>query len=300
MEPVESPTPDESSRCSVRSLRRHDSLVGTALPAHRFLLVEDPGQWGRDPHPTGSLPAPVASHALACARELGARLLLIRRPGRQSTGAGRHWAVADVLSGVVRGGRVADIRELVDVDLRRDGTESQDPTYLVCTQGRHDVCCAVEGRPVAAALAAMAPAATWECSHVGGDRFAANVVALPSGLVYGRVTVDDVEALLATVRDGVVLPRLLRGRCGVAPVGQVAEAHVREAWSEMRMGAVIVSEVEHLGHDVWRVSGRHAVDSRVFSADLREHHDAVPRGLTCAAEGPGSLRTWTLVHLDLA
>jgi len=27
----------------------------------------------------------------------------------------------------------------------------QQPLYLVCTHGTHDVCCAVRGRPVAAA-----------------------------------------------------------------------------------------------------------------------------------------------------
>lgn len=28
----------------------------------------------------------------------------------------------------------------------------------------------------------------WECSHVGGDRFAANIVILPEGLHYSRLT----------------------------------------------------------------------------------------------------------------
>ena len=48
-----------------------------------------------------------------------------------------------------------------------------EPMLLVCTHGVHDTCCAVRGRPVAAALARRWPEATWECSHVGGDRFAA-------------------------------------------------------------------------------------------------------------------------------
>ena len=47
---------------------------------------------------------------------------------------------------------------------------------LVCTHGRHDACCAERGRPFAAALAQVAPEETWEVSHIGGDRFAANVL----------------------------------------------------------------------------------------------------------------------------
>ena len=55
------------------------------------------------------------------------------------------------------------------------------PLFGVCTHGRHDACCAERGRPVAAALTASHPDETWEISHMGGDRFAANMVVLPGG-----------------------------------------------------------------------------------------------------------------------
>ena len=61
------------------------------------------------------------------------------------------------------------------------------PILLVCTHGVHDTCCALRGRPVAAALAARWPGQVWECSHVGGDRFAPNVVVLPDGFYYGNL-----------------------------------------------------------------------------------------------------------------
>ena len=61
------------------------------------------------------------------------------------------------------------------------------PIYLVCTHGRHDACCALRGRAVAARLAEQRPDLVWECSHIGGDRFAPNVLVLPQGLYYGRV-----------------------------------------------------------------------------------------------------------------
>ena len=51
---------------------------------------------------------------------------------------------------------------------------------------------------MAAALAEHWPEAVWECSHVGGDRFAANVVVLPDGFYYGQL---DPESAVATVRS---------------------------------------------------------------------------------------------------
>lgn len=274
-------------------------LAGTALPTRRFLLIEDPGPWGPQAHPTGTLPADVVSVVHAVAHELSARLLLIRRPGRQAISPRRSWAVADIDVGEIRWGTAADASALEHVDYFSGGTTTADDAYLVCAQGRHDVCCAAEGRPVAAALATRHPAATWECSHVGGDRFAANVLVLPTGLVYGRVTPDDVDRLTSAQSAGLLVPDLLRGRCGVAPVAQVAEVHVREAWGDFRSGAISIDAVDHLGHDVWRVSGGHAIDGRQFVAELRESHEPVGGGLTCAASGPGLLRTWTLGQLDI-
>ena len=70
----------------------------------------------------------------------------------------------------------------------------------MCTHGRHDACCAERGRPVAAALTAARPEQTWEVSHVGGDRFAANLLVLPEGLYYGQVTADEAPGLAQRAR----------------------------------------------------------------------------------------------------
>ena len=42
-------------------------------------------------------------------------------------------------------------------------------------------------------MPAPGPADVWECSHLGGDRFAANVVVLPHGFYYGQVPGDGAE-----------------------------------------------------------------------------------------------------------
>ena len=67
----------------------------------------------------------------------------------------------------------------------------QESLILVCTNGRHDQCCANLGRPLVRALRDSPWAdRVWECSHIGGDRFAANVVVLPDSLYFGRVEPD--------------------------------------------------------------------------------------------------------------
>src|SRR4029453_16254338 len=62
------------------------------------------------------------------------------------------------------------------------------------------------------ALRGVAPGQVWETTHLGGDRFAGNVLVLPDGFLYGHVTAATAAALAAACADRPGLPGLLRGR----------------------------------------------------------------------------------------
>lgn len=287
-------------RCSVAARARDDQLPGTALPTSRFLLVEDRGPWGQAPHPVGSLPEQVATHVHDLARRTSARLLLIRRTGRADGASARTWALVDTAAQSVRTGVVEHVDDLARLDPAVDGGPDEDPWYLVCTQGRHDVCCAVYGRPVVLALDRVAPGRTWECTHVGGDRFAANVLVMPAGLVYGHVDPGSVGALVDAYAAGRVVPGSLRGRCGHVPAAQVAEHHARMVTGDDTIHAFGHPQVAHMGHDRWVVALVHRASGEQLTVELAEHHADVAVGLTCAANGPGLLRSWELVGLQRA
>ena len=167
----------------------------------------------------------------------GVRPLLIRRTSSNpSTGQGLTCFA--VRSGPeppwIERTRLPNVGEALDLDLpalgrgERPGFEPvEGPLFLVCTHGRRDVCCAERGRPLAQALAAAFPEPTWESSHVGGDRFAGNVVAFPHGLYLGRVRPDEAARVARTYADGRVPLEHLRGRsCYPMPV-QAAELALR-------------------------------------------------------------------------
>jgi (2Fe-2S) ferredoxin len=127
------------------------------------------------------------------------------------------------------------------------------PILLACTHGLHDVCCALRGRPVAAALAQEWPAETWECSHVGGDRFAANLVVLPDGVYYGNL---DPGTAVETIRShlaGTLSVPHLRGITTVSPPAQVAIAAVHERFGPFGARDVQEVAVTHTSPGVWRV-----------------------------------------------
>jgi hypothetical protein len=253
--------PSAPLRCSFAAELRGDPLPGTAAPGLGFLLIEQPGPWGRLALTESRLDPQVGRAVSARAVAAGLRALLIRRPGRGPTASSapeskRRFAVVDARPGseATRWGSFDQDVELLDIPLDTSvGAPSYDPLYLVCTHGRHDACCAIRGRPVAAALARSRPQQTWECSHVGGDRFAANLVALPQGLYYGRVTADDVSEIAAAHERGEVVPHLLRGRTRWLPAAQAAQQRAREVYGDWAIEAFPAAGTLPLGESRWQV-----------------------------------------------
>jgi len=224
-------------RCAAAREARGDDLAGTASTVRSYLLVEHAGPWGIDALRDARLPDGLGAHLAAEGRRNRVRVLLVRRHGRRdSTDGVRVFAARAAgpgswLESVV----LDDVKEVRGLDLaalgagRSPGLEpSAEPVLAVCTHGRHDACCAERGRPLAAALAGSRHVETvWECSHIGGDRFAGNVLVLPRGLYYGRLDPDSVVDVADALADGRLDLDHLRGRSDLAMPVQAAEVEVR-------------------------------------------------------------------------
>lgn len=290
--------PVPAQRCAVAALRRGDPMTGTAAPAAGFLLIEQPGGWGRQALTSSRLDREVGRAVSARAISRGLRALLIRRPGRHPAPVRRRWAVVTSRPGRERSwwGDFGADEELLSLPLDGSaGTSTEDPFFLVCAHGRHDTCCAVEGRPVAAALHRVRPGAVWECSHVGGDRFAANVLAMPHGLYYGRVGVDDAAELVAAHERGEVLPHLLRGRSTTAPAAQAALAHLRRELADQRIDALAPAGTIHLGDGRWQVRVRRTSADLIVTVQAGARPE--PGMLTCHARNPAHPPSFEVVEV---
>jgi hypothetical protein len=244
----------------------------------------------------------VTAELVARAKAARIRPILIRRPGRPDTTAApppRRWAVVDSRPGreASRWGRWSRDTELLDIPL--DGAGEVRPaaaTYLVCTHGRHDTCCAMRGRPVAAALAAMRPEQVWECSHTGGDRFAANLVVLPHGFAYGHVTPAVAPGLVEAYESGRLDPTWLRGRSSVPASVQAAQHHARLALGDLGIDAFAPLAAAPLDPVTWEVLLQH--ESGPVEVVVRSRTTAPAPHLTCAAPHPGSMRVFDLVSVN--
>ncbi len=217
-----------------------EPAMASAPEASRaWLLVEQAGPW---PHEAAEAaqPAPLGD-LIRAAAELGIRVQMIRRPGRRRVGdvrrvfvgwtAGRApWLRLGSVSAIAPDLGEHDLRELASGITPSFGSPTGEPVFLVCTHGKRSACCARFGAPLAQALATRHPGQVWETTHVGGHRFAANLVILPHGLYYGPVGVDAATAAIGAYQRGAVAPGRYRGRAGQPkPVQEAEYARLAEA-----------------------------------------------------------------------
>lgn len=223
-------------RCAAASQSRGDDLAGTASTVRSFLLVEHAGSWGEDALRDARLPDGLGAHLAAEGRRHRVRVLLVRRHGRGAAPGTRVFAArAAGADSWLESATLDTVDDVRDVDLaalgagRPTGLEPhRDPVLAVCTHGRHDACCAERGRPLAAALAASRHAdAVWECSHIGGDRFAGNLLVLPRGLYHGHLDPSAALEVADALADGRLALDHLRGRSDLAMPVQAADIAVR-------------------------------------------------------------------------
>ncbi|MEI2777277.1 MAG: sucrase ferredoxin [Tetrasphaera sp.] len=248
--------PAGPSPCSDAARDRDDPLIATAPPTRRWLLLEQHRAWPEKILTSHDLAGQVRPIVAAVAQYQG-RVLFVRRPGRAAASGLRRWAVIDPIARLELRGVWEPGPGLAEAVAAFAGqTPLANPAQvrlLVCTHGKHDQCCAVRGRAVARHIAARYPVETWECSHVGGDRFAANLIVLPSGTYYGGLDPDAVDAVLDAHRVRQIPAAHLRGVTTVSPVGQ---AGLIGALRELGPGPLPIMRARVLpggGPDRWQV-----------------------------------------------
>ena len=233
-------------------------MAGTAPFAVAWLAIEQPGPFGRDALTASHFPVDVGQELSQRCEPLAIRPQLIRRPGAHAdthrTTSERKVLLARATLGNVRFASmtISDPAQLLEIDLAALAHGNFDQAHpaqetrksgalLVCTHGKRDVCCALRGRPIALEFAAkFGPQVdVWECSHLGGHRFAPTAVALPTGWVLGRLDANAPTTADKLLRDLVPLP-VARGRSSLRPSAQYADLMYRSEFDIEQGDATLV------------------------------------------------------------
>ena len=224
-------------------------MLGTAVEVDVWLLLEYNPTWRAKAVTDNDLPAEVTAWlgrqmASVTDRGLQPRLQFIRQPelDREQT-----TFFAGTAEGLYRA-EIDGYGAVTDLDLATDlGNQSmprvEGSQYFVCTNGQRDLCCARFGLPAYARLRELVGERAWQTTHVGGHRFAPNVLTLPQGVLYGRVRPEAVPRFVEDVEAGRLARDHVRGRSALPAHAQAAEMALDEEMLELvgcESGEVVV------------------------------------------------------------
>jgi hypothetical protein len=307
--------------CSTTSRELGEDLAGSASTVVSWLLIEQPGAWPRNALDSRHLDHDLAAALARKANAARVRVVLLRRPGRPTPDTDGNVAAFVVHARRrdpwIRRTDLTTVGDALDIDLaavaRGDVPAGHwydpGPLFAVCTHGRHDPCCAVRGRPVAAALHDAYPQQTWEVSHIGGDRFAANMICFPHAIYLGRLEPDSVVAAADEYAAGRIPLESYRGRACDATAVQVADHALRTTLGIHEIPAVLplrrtrdgaVGTVETVETVEFAVPAGAAAGSgsRVAAVRLRKTAADPPRRLTCHGRVPQSPARYRVLDVD--
>ena len=218
-----------TDRCSLTTRAAGIPLAGSAPQAPAWLVVEQRIPWAARALQSQRLD-PDLRHLLT---DVSATVLFARR--HDASGPERYWySSADGTLPLVSG----YVSELVDVIAAGaplsalPSTLPGDPVLFVCANAQRDVCCAIESKPLLAQLSQRLD--VWQCTHIGGHRFAPTALLLPTAMVYGRLTAETAVLALDAARRGEIVTHEARGSSWLNPLEQVADVHVRHRFNVRR------------------------------------------------------------------
>jgi len=272
----------------------------------RWLLLEQPGSWGENALTDSRLPARAGRELRARATVAGVRIILIRRGRRFSSGR-RHcyFARTTQMDPYLAEMSLDSLDDLLDIDLAalremgeiEGATPCRKPVFLVCTHGRHDACCSIRGNQVSRVACAQPDDDAWECSHIGGDRFAGNLVCFPHGVYYGRVQPADVVRLMGAYSSGRIDLNLYRGRCCYPFPLQAAEYFARRELGILGIEDLVLSKSLRTDDGI---TGHFSLrDGRRAEVEVTVDRSGERHRLTCGSAVPAAIPHYQLASLTV-
>jgi hypothetical protein len=269
--------------CSTYSKNAGEPLPGTAPFGQVWFLLEYNGAWESKAFESSLIAEEVKTWFSAAVQKIpGAKLLLIRsgsanraanlRPQspasiRKGQGISFYMAAASQVQPLLYRFQLYSYSELMEMDLirlaqgdpRYTAHQSGEKLFLVCTHGRRDRCCARDGSLVFEAMCLKAARLglaenVWQCSHVGGHRFAANVVCFPHSIFYGRVGLENIDELIGSYLEENYLPSKARGRTCLEGPAQAAEIFLRQITGLTDLNAFAPVQYKQVAERLWEVN----------------------------------------------
>jgi hypothetical protein len=278
--------------CSALSIEVNEQLYGTAPLTEGWIALEYPIPFGRKALEDSAIPEAVKAYFIKIQKSIPAtRLLLIRQETSVPPSAiSLFVGLSSIQPPRLYEFHLSNYEELLDLDLasllsgraKRLENLRDKPLFLVCTNGKRDPCCARWGLSVYSTMANHAADLVWQTSHLGGHRFAANVICLPHGIYYGRIRPEQAISLMIDYHTNRLTPQSYRGRAQYSPEVQAAEYFLLANTSLVDVDAFQLRQSHQTAPNHWEVCFNSRGDGSQYSLEVTAINSAFSNYESCS------------------
>lgn len=291
-----------SSYCSQLTQQSGTPLYGTASTFRVALLLEYAGAWNNKAVLNNNLPASI-KHWIKTQQESveDLRPIWIKRT---TSGASKTLYVAATEAEEpqlyeINFERYEELLSLDVADILRSVSDLQpvdEKVVVVCTNGKHDLCCAKFGLPIFHALEAESGLTVWQSTHLGGHRYAATAFALPSGVSYGYLTSENVRLVAEAIRSEQIYLPCYRGRAGYPGVVNAADYFLRARIDQNALAALKLSSAVR-NNNGWCVQFQNGSEQH-YTVEVSES-DTEPVISSCGDKPPKPQKHYQLLRFEI-
>lgn len=253
----------EAIFCSQQSLALREPLFATAPRIESWILLEYPFPFSRKTFEASSLPQDLKERLSSALESVPhSRLLMIKKNiDPAQTGFELVLVKSSTDHPLMTRYHLDTYADLLSIDIEAWLTSSASvqpgeetgSLLLVCTNGKRDRCCALNGLPVFSEMQEIAGEQVWQSSHVGGHRFSANVISLPYGIYYGRLTPPEVRSFVELTKTGQLALTYYRGRTCYTAQQQAGEYYLRSHTGNLAVDDLHLVDSIQVKSDQWQV-----------------------------------------------
>lgn len=282
-----------------------DPLTGTATEATAWILVEHPGPWGKDALKDSGFDPKLVAELKDREKLTGVRVQMIEPPAGREAALG--YLALDPRGGdpdlyrMPLGG-LADTLDLDFAALARGIPPEQaerhpENLYIVCANAKSDPCCGRTGPAVLEAVRGLIGDRARRTAHVGGHKYASNMVVFPYGLFYGRLEPNSAADVVAAHESGRIHLDKYRGRSAYLLPEQAAECLLRRELGLTALASLrLESHGEQPAEDVRAVTFASAESE--YRVVVSCAHSGPARLQSCTDEKPTLPLRWTLEEVS--
>lgn len=277
---------NESAFCSVLSKQRDDYLPGSASTYNKLLLVEYDQPWTHKAFIDSNINPLVKKYISDFTHLNKVKLFLVKNAESNKSNIRIFAFNLDQDKNFQHSIILSNYEEMLSVNLGSLFENNTQPAneifYLVCTNGKKDKCCSKFGLPVYRELVKRNKN-VWQCTHVGGDRFAPNIIVLPQSLYFGHIMINEIPDFISATENRSIYYTRYRGRSIYRNYEQAAEYFLLRFLNNFSTSAFKLTSSEKITENISAVVFCNQADNCLYRVDVERGLSTEKNFLTCTA-----------------